>query len=602
MRYYKPIVAFLLTTTRVVGDIFHYKKGIVVMGVLFSLYFSLASLANIYTSKWLINSLNSAQFKFSILIFLLITLLNLIKNVLADYQELKNEEYNFKISVLNQEKLIRSIQRIGLREKEHSVFQTELNIATRAVTMYFGYFRGFIQLGESIVTSVFTLLILFQYSLYLGLSVGVIAFFKAIIISKIINKKVELTRELQEHEREPQYFYNLLINVPTQKELKVYGITEFILKKWNDVNYQVHNLRRKLHLIKVKNNFGQHLFSQISLAAIVIMIIVLLSENRLTIGDYFALTVALNLADSSITTLIRNLVQGVEDTYYIQDFQRFIGREIDVESDNEQKFNFQFNNEIEIKNLSFRYPNSIRNSLDNINLKIKKGQKIVILGDNGSGKSTLLKLIAGLYEAPENTIFYDGKSQHCINKSTLYKNMFVVFQDFTEYMLTVKENVTFGKDEDNKDSEKLLKSIHRAGFKNLDILPNGLMTRLGYLTKESVNLSGGQWQKLVLARGYYNESNFLLLDEPTAAIDPESEMNYLEDLFFDKSKTVIVITHRINIAKNADFIILMKNGRIEESGSHEELLSNVSGIYKRIWDKQSSILHSEEREKEIMYG
>lgn len=413
---------------------------------------------------------------------------------------------------------------------------------------------------------------------------------------------MELTRDLQEHEREPQYFYNLLTNVPTQKELKVYGINDFLLKKWNDVNYQVQNLRRKLHLIKVKNNLGQHLFSQISLAAVVIMIIVLLSENRLTLGDYFALTLALNLADSSMTTLIRNIVQGVEDTFYIQDFQKFIRKEIDVENDNEQKSAFQFNNEIEIKNLSFRYPNSIRNSLDNINLKIKKGQKVVILGENGSGKSTLLKLIAGLYEAPENTIFYDGASQHCINKSTLYKNMFVAFQDFTKYMLTVKENITFGRDEDNEDSEKLLKAIHRAGFKDLHILPDGLTTRLGYLTKGSVNLSGGQWQKLVLARGYYNESNFLLLDEPTAAIDPESEMNYLEDIFFDKSKTVIVITHRINITNNADFIILMKDGRIEESGTHKELLRNESGVYKRIWEKQSSILHLEERERAITYG
>ncbi|MGY4797049.1 ABC transporter ATP-binding protein [Lysinibacillus fusiformis] len=602
MRYYKIILTYIWTTIKVVRDIYHYKKGIVVMGVLFSLFFSLAALANIHTSKWLINSLNNTQFKLSVLIFLLITLLNLVKNIIADYQELKYEEYAFKISLLNQEKLIKATQRISLREKEHSVFQSELSIASRGVTMYFGYFRGFIQMGESILTSVTTLLFLFQYSLYLGLSVGAIALFKAIIISKIVNKKVELTRDLQEHEREPQYFYNLLTNVPTQKELKVYGINDFLLKKWNDVNYQVQNLRRKLHLIKVKNNLGQHLFSQISLAAVVIMIIVLLSENRLTLGDYFALTLALNLADSSMTTLIRNIVQGVEDTFYIQDFQKFIRKEIDVENDNEQKSAFQFNNEIEIKNLSFRYPNSIRNSLDNINLKIKKGQKVVILGENGSGKSTLLKLIAGLYEAPENTIFYDGASQHCINKSTLYKNMFVAFQDFTKYMLTVKENITFGRDEDNEDSEKLLKAIHRAGFKDLHILPDGLTTRLGYLTKGSVNLSGGQWQKLVLARGYYNESNFLLLDEPTAAIDPESEMNYLEDIFFDKSKTVIVITHRINITNNADFIILMKDGRIEESGTHKELLRNESGVYKRIWEKQSSILHLEERERAITYG
>ncbi|MEG0577868.1 MAG: ABC transporter ATP-binding protein, partial [Bacilli bacterium] len=557
------------------------------MGILFGLFFSLTALANIHTSKWLINSLNSAQFKWGILIFMLITILNLARSVIADYQDLKYEEYAFNLGLLNQEKLIRATQRISLREKEHSFFQTELSIASRGATMYFGYFRGFIQMGESILTSVTALVFLFQYSIYLGISVGIIAFFKALIISKIVNKKVELTRELQEHEREPQYFYNLQIDVPTQKELKAYEINDFLLKKWSDVNNKVINLRKKLHLIRVKNNLGQHLFSQISLAVVVIMIIVLLSENRLTLGDYFALTLALNLADSSITILIRNVVQGIEDTYYIQDFQKFIRKEIEVENDNKQKTTFQFNNENGIKNLSFRYPNSIRNSLDNINFKIKKGQKIVILGENGSGKSTLLKLIAGLYEAPEDTIFYDGISQHCINKSTLYNNMFVAFQDFTKYMLTVKENIVFGGDEGEKGSEKLLNAIQRAGFKNLDTLPEGLMTRLGYLTKESVNLSGGQWQKLVLARGYYKESNFLLLDEPTAAIDPESEMNYLEDIFSDISKTVIVITHRINIAKNADYIILMRDGRIEESGTHEELLCSENGAYKKIWDKQS---------------
>lgn len=599
-RHYKRSAEFLVTANEVVSDIYQYNKWIVVMGVLFSVCFSIFSITTVHTSKWLLDSLNNAYFMTSIQILLLITLLNLIKQVMNDYHDLKNEEYAFQISVVNQERLIQSLDGIDLMEKEHPAFQSKLSIASRGLTMYFGYFRRFIQVGESLLTAVIALVFLFQNSLYLGLSVMAISLIKTFIVTKIMNKKVFLNRDLQEHQREPQYFYNLLIDVPAQKELKAYGITDFLLKKWNAGNSKVHHFRKSLHLMQVKNNTSQHVFTQLSLAAVVTLIIVLVSEKKLTIGDYFALTLALNLAENKIASFVRNIVKSIEETYYIQDFKRFIGRDQTALQDSEPTSPFQFNHDIEIKNLSFKYPNSIRNVLDNINLKIIKGQKVVILGENGSGKSTLLKLLAGLYQAPDNTIYYDGESLHRIDKGSVFNNMSVVFQDFTKYMLTVKENITLGSKEEFPNHVSLDKALQRAGFKDLNKLPSGLETRLGYLTKESVNLSGGQWQKLVLARGLYNESDFLLLDEPTAAIDSESETGYLEDLFSDKSKTVIVITHRISIASLADYIVLMRDGRIEEEGTHEQLLRNENGVYKRMWEQQLNTLQSSERT--VMYG
>ncbi|WFA84600.1 ABC transporter ATP-binding protein [Paenibacillus amylolyticus] len=597
-KLYKSGCTFLLTVKEVIMTIYRYNRWIVIMGILFSLYFSVVSLTMVHTSKWLINSLNSADFKSCIQIFLLVTFLNLIKNIMNDYQQLKNEEFSFQISIFNQKRLIKGLDEYELYEKEHSDFQSKQNIATRGITMYFGYFRLSIQLIESLLISVSSLFFLVNYSIYLGLSVILISLFKLIIISKIINKKVDLNRELQQHQREPDYFYNLLIDVPVQKELKSYGITDYFLEKWNQANNKMYSIRKKLLVMQLKNNVSQNLFSQLSLAAVIVMIIILVSKQSLTVGDYFALTLALNLAESNITSLVRNITQGAEDTYYIDDFNKFVRPR--RKSENGTTYPYQFRDGIDIKNLYFKYPNSTKNVLNDISFRIEKGQKLVILGENGSGKTTLLKLIGGLYSAPENTIFYDGTSQHLLDKSSLFKGITTVFQDFTKYMITVKENVILGNNSDHLNDELMLEAFNIASFKDYRNLPNGIDTRLGYLTSDSVNLSGGQWQKLALARALYKGADLLLLDEPTAAIDAESEVLYLENLFKEVNKTVVVITHRINIACLADYIIFMKDGNIVEAGSHELLLSNENGIYKRLWDRQSSPFQLEGRE--VAYG
>lgn len=241
---------------------------------------------------------------------------------------------------------------------------------------------------------------------------------------------------------------------------------------------------------------------------------------------------------------------------------------------------------IEFNNVSFKYPGNNSYTLRNISFKINNGEKLAIVGENGSGKSTCIKLLCGFYEPTEGEILFNGINLKDINKNNEYfKLLSVVFQDFGILPLSIKENITFGFEENNN----LLKALEQSG---LDKITNKLKYKEDtYLIKEinnnAVNLSGGEIQKLLLARALYKNSKILILDEPTAALDAISEDElYRKYSEFSKEKISIFISHRLSSTKFCDRILYLSNGEIENIGTHEELLKH-SIKYKQMYYAQS---------------
>jgi len=242
---------------------------------------------------------------------------------------------------------------------------------------------------------------------------------------------------------------------------------------------------------------------------------------------------------------------------------------------------------VSLQDVSFIYPGRNEKALNNISLELAPGETVALVGANGAGKSTLVKLITGLYLPISGVVKIGGIDTREISMESLFKRKSGVFQRFQQYKLTARENISISYAKKTDKDDDIRKAIARAGV-NLDsaAYPQGLDTMLSR-EFDGVDLSGGQWQRLAIARGLYRVHDFIILDEPTAAIDPiEERMIYQSFSELAKDKTAILVTHRLGAAQIADRIIVVDDGRIAEEGRHEDLMER-KGIYAKLFEAQA---------------
>jgi len=243
---------------------------------------------------------------------------------------------------------------------------------------------------------------------------------------------------------------------------------------------------------------------------------------------------------------------------------------------------------IEFKNVSFKYPGTDRFILRNFNLAIQGGEKIALVGENGAGKTTLIKLLLRFYDVTRGEILINGVNIKEIDLSEWHKSIGALFQDFIKYQFMFKENVYLG-DLAKANQEKFLReAVEKSGAnKYLAALPDGINQIVGKMFEGGIDLSGGQWQKLALARAFFRDAPILILDEPTSAIDAKAEYEIFQNVQkLQKNKTVIIISHRFSTVRHADRILVLENGRILEEGNHEELMK-VKGLYAELFEIQA---------------
>ena len=243
--------------------------------------------------------------------------------------------------------------------------------------------------------------------------------------------------------------------------------------------------------------------------------------------------------------------------------------------------------EFEFKNVSFRYPSSSKNALSSISLKLKSESRIAIVGENGSGKTTLIKLLCRLYDPSEGVILLNGVDIRKYNYYDYLSFISVVFQDFKLLPFTLGQNVATNL---HYDKDRVIKALDTAGFSNrLLTMPAGLDTYL-YSTIEDggVDISSGEAQKIALARAIYKESPLIVLDEPTAALDPVAEFEvYSRMNEIVGSKAAVFISHRLSSCRFCDDIIVLHNGRLVQYGNHDNLIQEVDGKYNELWNSQA---------------
>ena len=243
---------------------------------------------------------------------------------------------------------------------------------------------------------------------------------------------------------------------------------------------------------------------------------------------------------------------------------------------------------IEFKNISFKYPNTDRYILRDFNLTISSGEKVALVGENGAGKTTIIKLLLRFYDVTDGEILINGINLKDINLNYWHKGIGALFQDFIKYQFTFKENVYFGDLSRPKKVKFLKQAIAQSGAdKYIDTLPEGRNQILGKMFERGIDLSGGQWQKLALARAFYRNAPVLILDEPTSAIDAKAEYEIFQKVqSLQKDKTVVIISHRFSTVRNADRILVLEGGRIIEEGDHKKLMKE-EGLYAELFNIQA---------------
>jgi ATP-binding cassette subfamily B protein len=248
----------------------------------------------------------------------------------------------------------------------------------------------------------------------------------------------------------------------------------------------------------------------------------------------------------------------------------------------------RFQQGLEFRNVSFRYPGREDWALRGVNLQIAPGQKVALVGQNGAGKTTLIKLMTRLYDPTEGQILLDGVDLRDYDPDQLRLKIGVIFQDFVRYQLTARENIGFGQIDQLSNQSRIDGAAERGGADDvLTELPKGMDATLGNWFQDGHELSGGQWQKIALSRAFMRDGEVLVLDEPTAALDAEREYEIFQRFReLTEGKIAVLISHRFSTVRMADQIIVIEGGQVREQGSHAELLA-LGGTYARLFEMQA---------------
>lgn len=442
---------------------------------------------------------------------------------------------------------------------------------------------------SSIITiiGVVTMLSMVHWSLPIALFVSMIPGFIGIAISKVIsyNNSVDLIK----NEREQNYISSLFFNKNSLKEIKIFNTGSHLLNKWTSLFEFIRNSKVKVLKKEKQISILGNLVMQISTVVTSIYLVFNIVNAYITIGDYVALTTAMTTFLASIGSISENIGELFERSLYNSALFEVINEQDSYNSNNMNNYNSINPIEtLDLKNITFKYPNTSKNVLKGLSLTIKKGEKIALVGNNGSGKSTLINILSGIYTDYAGSFKVNGFDVKNGLLKKYQEKITVVLQDFNKYKFSIKDNIAFGNVSKQNNSQFIKNKLKQVDlYDYVEKLPNNIDTLLSKEFENGTELSGGQWQKIAIARAIAKSFDIIIFDEPTSALDPLAEMevfNLLTKLSSDK--TAIMISHRLGITKYADKIYFMENGRIIEKGTHNELIE-LDGKYKKMYDSQA---------------
>jgi ATP-binding cassette subfamily B protein len=487
-------------------------------------------------------------------------------------------------------RIIRHAATLDLYQFEDATFYDKLERARSQTAGRTALMTLVLTQAQDIITIIFLALGLVAFNPWLILILVMAVIPSFIGETKFNNDSYSLSRSWTPQRRELDYLRYIGASNETAKEIKIFGLEDFLAKRFERISKEYYLANRTL---AVRRAAWGSLFSALgtmSYYAAYIFVVWQAIIGLISIGTLTFLAGSFSRMQGYLQGIVSRFSRIGEMALYLRDLFDFL----------EMKSTFLSNEDSTLKiprpiqqgfvfeNVGFKYPESEKWALRHLSFTLHPGEKLALVGENGAGKTTLVKLLARLYEPTEGRILLDGRDLSEYHPEDLRQQIGVIFQDYMRFMFSAAENIAVGNIESRADQDRIESSAEKSLANDvIEQLPNKYNQMLGKRFSDGVELSGGQWQKVALARAYMRDAQLIILDEPTSALDARAEHEvFIRFAELMKGKSAVLISHRFSTVRMADNILFLEYGQILEQGSHEELLAK-GGRYAELFHLQA---------------